>query len=108
MTDNHTEPSILPEDEAKERLRAAIAANLGADWDAPDSGWVIVSNHAYMARLNKGRRNVDFYVDYFTGEVSVEVKEVGEGQDVGRAIAWTLLILFAVVVAVFARNAGLI
>jgi len=100
------EPQILPEDEAKARLRAAIDDTLGPGWDADGSGWQVVSNHAYMARLNKGRTNVDFHVDYFTGEVTHEVKQVDEGQDAGRAVAGVVVLVFAVLVVVLGRGLG--
>ena len=100
------DPSILPQDEAKSLLETAIAERLGPDWNADDSGWTIISSHAYMARLNRGRTNVDFHVDYFTGEVSTEVKTVGEGQDVGRLIGWVVFGLFAAAMVVLARGLG--
>lgn len=99
-------PQVLPPQEAKARLRAAIEAQLGTDWDAPNSRWTVVSSHDYMARLNKGRVNVDFYVDYFSGEVRVEVQEVNAGQEAGRTFAWVLLCLGAVLVFVVARVLG--
>lgn len=108
MPNPYNEPQVLPEDQAKAILRAAIRAKLGPDWDAPDSGWTVVSSHAYMARLNKGRANVDFYVDYFTGEVTTEVKAIDSGQDAGRAVAWVLAVVFAALVVVLARGLGLI
>ncbi len=106
MPEPHNPPEVIPPDEAKAHLRAAIEAQIGPDWDSPSSEWVVVSSHAYMARLNKGRTNIDFYVDYFSGEVTTEVKTVGEGQDLGRTVAWVLLFLFAVIVVVFARGMG--
>ncbi len=108
MTQSPDEPQVLPADKAKAILRAAIEAKLGTDWDAPNSGWTVISSHAYMARLNKGRANVDFYVDYFTGEVTTEVKEIDTGQDTGRALAWVLALVFAVLVVVLARGMGMI
>jgi hypothetical protein len=106
MNDPSTKPTILPDEEAKAILEKAIVEKLGPNWNADDSGWTIISSHAYMARLNKGRTNVDFYVDYFTGEVSTEVKTVNEGQDVGRLIGWVLFGLFAAAVIVLARGLG--
>jgi hypothetical protein len=102
------EPQVIPEEEARAILRAAIAAKIGENWDAPNSGWTVVSSHAYMARLNKGRANVDFHVNYFTGEVTTEVKEIDSGQDVGRWVAWVLALIFTVLVVVLARGLGLI
>lgn len=99
-------PTILPPEQARDLLRQAITEHLGDDWDAPNSRWVVVTNHDYMARLNKGRVNVDFYVDYFSGKVTVERSEVNSGQEVGRGIAWTLAILFTVMVFLTARGLG--
>lgn len=101
-------PDIFPAEQARENLKQAIADKLGPDWDDPQNGWVITSNHDYMARLNKGRVNVDFYVDYFSGEVRVEANEISSGQDAGRVFAWVLLGLAAVLVIVLARGLGAI
>lgn len=106
MTTTPDEPQVIPEEEAKALLRAAIEARLGESWDAASSGWSVVSSHAYMARLNKGRTNVDFYVNYFTGEVTTEVKEISGGQDAGRVFAWIFAGLFTVIVIVLARGLG--
>jgi hypothetical protein len=99
-------PPILPDDEAKEKLRAAIHDKLGVDW--AERGWVLVTHHAYMARLSKGRVNVDFHVDYFTGEVTVNVDEVNAGQQAGSAFGWVLLVLFAIIALMLARSLGVV
>jgi len=100
------EPQILPPDEAKSRLRGAIAAELGDNWESPNSGWAVVTNTAYMARLNKGRLNVDFYVDYFSGEVTTEVHEALAGMNPGRLFALMLAILLVIIMLMLARAVG--
>lgn len=105
MTD---EPQVIPAEDAKARLRQAIAAELGDDWEADNSKWVVVSNTDYMARLNKGRINVDFYVNYFDGEVTVKTSEVHAGVDTGKIFAWMLLGLFTVIILLTARILGYI
>lgn len=92
-------------DEARAKLDAAIIAQLGVDWDDEDTGWVVVSRHDYMARLTKGRINLDFYVDLL-GNVEIKRSEINAGQDVGRLIAWSLLILSIIIALMLARIAG--
>ncbi len=82
----------IPGEQARAILEQAIRDRLGPDWDSEDSGWAVVSSHDYMARLNKGRVNMDFYVDLL-GNVTVEEKAVNPGQDIGRLFAWMFLML---------------
>jgi hypothetical protein len=105
MTDQQ-EPQMLPPEDAKDILENAIADKLGDDWE--NDKWVVVTNTAYMARLNKGRVNVDFYVDYFSGDVTVETSEVDLGQETGKLFAWMMLGLFAVITLLLARGLGYI
>jgi hypothetical protein len=102
------EPQILQPEDAKEILRAAITEKLGAGWDDADSKWEIVTSTAYMARLNKGRVNVDFYVNYFDGEITIETGEIDHGQDTGRIFAWMMFGLFVVIVVMLAQTFGVI
>ncbi|MBZ0303663.1 MAG: hypothetical protein K8J31_28240 [Anaerolineae bacterium] len=81
----------IPGEEARAILEQAIRDRLGEDWDREDSGWAVVSSHDYMARLNKGRINIDFYVD-LVGKVRIEEKPVNPGQDTGRLFAWMFLL----------------
>ena len=99
-------PTILPAEEAKQRLRAAIMARLGEDWEAEDSGWVLVTHTDYMARLTKGRVNLDFHVHYITGDVTVEQSDLQPSQESGQLFAWIMLGLFATVVWLGARALG--
>jgi hypothetical protein len=97
----------IPGDEARALLEQAIQERLGADWDAEDSGWAVVSSHDYMARLNKGRVNVDFYVDLL-GNVMVEEKLVSPGQDTGRLFAWMFMLVMLGIVFLLAKIFGLL
>lgn len=97
---------IAPE-EAQQILEAAIRERLGDDWQDEDSGWAVVTSHAYMARLNRGRTNVDFYVDLL-GNVTVETNEINPVQDSGRLVAWLLLLLSLAIAFLLARIAGLL
>lgn len=99
------EPQIIPPEEARAILEAAIRERLGDHWQDEDSGWAVVTSHDYMARLNKGRTNLDFYVDLL-GEVTVEQKEVSPGQEVGRLFAWMILTLSLVIALLLARIVG--
>jgi hypothetical protein len=97
----------IPPEQAQQILEAAIRQRLGDDWQDEDSGWAVVTSHAYMARLTRGRTNMDFYVDLL-GQVRVEVKEINPAQDSGRMIAWMLLLLSLAIAFLLARVAGLI
>jgi hypothetical protein len=98
-----TEP-IAPE-KARQILEATIRAELGDHWDDEETGWLVVSRHDYMARLNRGRVNIDFYVDLL-GNIDIQRSEINAGQDVGRLIAWTLLILSVIIALMVARLVG--
>lgn len=95
----------IPADEARVLLERAIAARLGDDWQDEASGWVRVTGHDYMARLTRGRVNVDFYVDLL-GEVTVETSEVNPAQDSGRLVVFLLLLVSIGIAVMIARVAG--
>jgi hypothetical protein len=97
----------IPGEQARAILEQAIRDRLGADWDNEDSGWAVVTSHDFMARLNKGRVNVDFYVDLL-GQVTVEEKLVSPGQDTGRLFAWMFLLAMMGVAFLLARIFGLL
>ncbi|MCU0498621.1 MAG: hypothetical protein MUF87_14820 [Anaerolineae bacterium] len=77
--------------EAQRILYEAIRQKLGPKWDDEETGWAIISEHHYMARLTKGRQNIDFYVDLL-GQVTIEEKEISPAQDSGRVFAFLFLI----------------
>jgi hypothetical protein len=89
MTD---EIQPIPGEQARVILEQAIRDRLGENWNAEDSGWAVINSHDFMARLNKGRINLDFYVDLL-GNVTVEEKRINPGQDTGRLFAWMFLLL---------------
>lgn len=92
-------------DEARAILDRAIAERLGDDWQDESSGWVLVTGHDYMARLTRGRANVDFYVDLL-GNVTVETSEITPAQDSGRLVAWVLLGVSVALALMIARVVG--
>lgn len=98
-------PEPIAAEAARERLEAAMAARLGEDWRDEGSGWLLVSAHDYMARVTRGSRNVDFYVDLL-GDVTIEEKEISAAQSSGRLIAWALLLLLLGVAYLFGRAVG--
>jgi predicted chitinase len=104
MTD---ELQPIPADQARAILEAAIRERLGDDWEDDEDGWVRVTGHDYMARLTKGRTNLDFYVDLL-GNVTVEEKPISLPQDSGRIIAWMFLLLSLGIAYLVARIAGLV
>lgn len=95
----------IPAEEARLRLETAIRQTLGDDWNDPDDGWIIISMHDYMARLTKGRTNIDFYVDLL-GSVDIRRSDINAGQDAGRLVAWALLILSVIIALMIARLVG--
>lgn len=102
MTDE-IEP--IPAEQARAILDAAMSEKLGADWQDEDSGWLLVTGHDYMARVTRGRVNVDFYVDLL-GNVTIEQKEINLAQSSGRMLAWTLLLLSLGIAYLMARIVG--
>ena len=104
MTD---EIQPIPGEEARSILEQAIRDRLGEDWDDDDNGWAVVTSHDYMARLNRGRVNIDFHVDLL-GNVTVEEKMVNAGQDTGRLFAWMFLLLALGIALLVARIIGLL
>ncbi len=90
-------------EQARAILEQAMRERLGDHWQNDD--WVLVTGHDYMARVTKGRRNLDFYVDLL-GNVRVEEREVDPGQDSGRLIAWLILLLSLGIAFLLARIAG--
>jgi hypothetical protein len=97
----------IPGEQARAILEQAIRDRLGPDWDREDSGWAVVTSHDFMARLNRGRVNLDFYVDLL-GQVTVEEKTVNPGQDTGRLFAWMFLIAMLGVGFLLAKIIGLL
>jgi hypothetical protein len=103
-----TEPvEPISAEQARAALEAAIRQHLGDNWRDEDSGWDIVTQHDYMARLSRGRVNVDFYVDLL-GNVEVKTSEISPVQDSGRLIVWSLLIVSIILALVIARIVGFI
>lgn len=97
----------IPAEQARAILEKAIRERIGEDWEDDEDGWVRVTGHDYMARLTKGRMNLDFYVDLL-GHVTIEEKPITLPQDSGRIIAWLFLLLMLGIVYLVARIAGLV
>jgi hypothetical protein len=95
---------IEPE-QARQLLDQAIRERLGDHWDDEETGWVRVTGHDYMARLTRGRKNLDFYVDLL-GNVTVEEKELSPVQQQGRLVAWMILLGSLLIAYVVARLTG--
>lgn len=95
----------IPPEQAREILERAMRAKLGDDWRDESSGWQLVTGHDYMARVTRGRINVDFYVDLL-GEVSISESQINPAQDSGRTLAWMLLILSLGIAFLLARIVG--
>ncbi|HYO87304.1 MAG TPA: hypothetical protein VER79_01580 [Candidatus Limnocylindrales bacterium] len=98
-------PEPIAPAEARIALDRAMAERLGPDWQEEGSGWLLVTGNDYMARVTRGRVNIDFLVDLL-GQVTVEEKPLSPTQSSGRLIAWTLLLLALGIVYLFARAVG--
>jgi hypothetical protein len=105
MTDDQQPIEPIAPDAARALLDAAMRERLGADWEDEDSGWQLVTGHDFMARVTRGRINVDFYVDLL-GEVTVKESAINPAQDSGRMLAWTLLLLSLAIAFLLARAVG--
>lgn len=97
----------IPAEQARAILEQAIRDRLGEGWEDEADGWVRVTGHDYMARLNKGKINLDFQVDLL-GHVTVEKREINVGQDTGRFLAWALLGLSLIIAYLIAEITGFI
>lgn len=98
MTNPELDP-ISPQ-EARQRLDAALAPYL-------EAGWALRTRTDYMARLTRGRRNLDFYVD-LTGEVSQTERPLTPVQESGRLVAWVLLLVSLLLALAIASALGLL
>lgn len=95
---------IEPE-QARIILDQAMDDLLGENWRDDNSGWALITGHDYMARVTKGRRNIDFYVDLL-GEVTIEEREISSAQSTGRTLFWILLFLSLAIAYSFLRAIG--
>jgi hypothetical protein len=100
-----TELDPIPPEQARVILETAIRARLGEGWDDPETGWVRVTGHDYMARLTRGRTNLDFYVDIL-GNVTVEQSGLSEAQTSGRLVVWVLIGLSVVIALLIVQIAS--
>ncbi len=100
-----TEIETIEPEQARKLLEQAIREQLGEHWDDEETGWVRVTGHDYMARLTRGRKNMDFYVDLL-GNVKFEEKELSPVQQQGRLIAWMILLGSLLIAYVVARLTG--
>jgi hypothetical protein len=95
---------ISPE-QARAILDAAMRQRLGDDWQDEDSGWQLITGHDYMARVTRGRLNVDFYVDLL-GELSIQESEINPAQASGQMLMWIFLLLSLAIAFLLARAVG--
>ena len=98
----------IPAEQARQILDAAIRDKLGDNWDDEETGWVMVTGHDYMARLTRGRVNLDFYVDLL-GNITVKRTESQGGQSSAGLILIILLglsIVIALLIVHIASGGG--
>lgn len=92
----------IPPERAQEILDAAIRERLGDNWEDEESGWTKVTGHNYMARMTRGRLNIDFYVDLL-GKVTVEQSNSAPLLETGRLLLIMLLGLSIVIAFLIVR-----
>lgn len=92
----------IPAERAREILEAAIRERLGDNWEDEDNGWTRVTGHNYMARMTRGRMNIDFYVDLL-GNVTVEQSNSAPLLETGRLLLIMLLGLSIVIAFLIVR-----
>ena len=90
------EVQIVEPDEA-----AAIINPVIAELEA--EGWVVIVQNDYMARLTRGRRNLDLEVSLL-GELHREEKPLSLVQESGQMVA-ILLVLISILAAISAASA---
>lgn len=92
----------IPPAQAREILEAAIRERLGDEWDDPETGWIRLTGHDYMARLARGRVVLDFYVDLM-GSVTVEKSTQNTPGDNVRLVMLILIALSLVIAFMIVR-----
>lgn len=92
----------IPPAQAREILEAAIRERLGDEWDDPETGWIRLTGHDYMARLARGRVVFDFYVDLL-GSVTVEKSTQNTPGDNIRLVMLILIMLSLVIAFMIVR-----
>ena len=90
------EVQIVEPDEAAAIINPVIE-ELEAD------GWVVIVQNDYMARLTRGRRNLDLEVSLL-GELHREEKPLSLVQESGQMVA-ILLVLISILAAISAASA---
>lgn len=98
-------PEPISPDRARDILEAAIRERLGDHWEDEDSGWTRITGHDYMARVSRGRVNLDFYVDLL-GHVTVEQTESSAAADAGRLFLWIMVGLSIIIALLIVRIAS--
>jgi len=89
-----SEVKIIEPDEAAAILQPKIT-------ELEAAGWVVMVQHDYMARLTRGKRNLDVQVDLL-GVLHLEEKPLTPAQESGQIVAIILLILILFLVLVLA------
>ncbi|NJL93155.1 MAG: hypothetical protein HC915_05225 [Anaerolineae bacterium] len=84
---------------------AVILAPKLAELEA--EGWVVLVQTDYMARLTRGKSNLDVRVDLL-GQLELEEKPLTLPQESGRIIATLFLIIFFLLALVLASGLGVL
>ena len=97
-----SEPEIEPisPEEAEAILKQALEPYLA-------EGWHVIDHGAYLARLTRGKRNLDIRIDLL-GQVEKEEMGLTPLQDSGRLTAWILLLAALLVVLALSAALGIL
>ena len=96
------EPEIEPigPQEAEALLKQAVEPYLA-------EGWRLIDRSAYLARLTRGKRNLDIRVDLL-GQIEKQEMDLTPLQDSGRLMAWILLLAALMVALAFSAALGIL
>lgn len=101
-TQSNSEPEIEPihPEQAEILLREAMEPYLA-------DGWHLLRHNAYTARLTRGTRNMDIFVDLL-GQIETQESGLTPLQDSGRLVAWVILLAALLIVLSISAALGII
>lgn len=70
-------------------------------------GWRVIDHNAYLARLTRGKHNLDIRVDLL-GQIEKQETDLTPLQDSGRLMAWILLLTGLMVALALSAALGIL
>jgi len=97
-----SEPEIEPisPQDAEAILKQAVEPYLA-------EGWRVIDRSAYLARLTRGKRNLDLRIDLL-GKVEKQEMDLTPLQDSGRLMAWMLQLTALLVALALSAALGIL